>query len=608
MSHPANESSVDVLVVGAGPAGLMCAYGLAKAGVNVRIVEKRADKIAAGQADGIQPRTIEVLQSYGLAERLLREACQLHRVAFYHPGPNGGVERVARIPDVTAPTARYPFEATLHQGAIEDIFIDAMQPLGLVVERQTVPVSMQLSKDAAELNDPSAYPVHVVLQHLDSNATQGDAETETIHAKFVVGADGAHSWVRKSLGIAMEGAQTEYIWGVLDLVPETDFPDVRSRCAIHSANGSCMIIPREGDGIRLYVQLSDTDVVDPATGRVDPTKMGPSEILEVARRSLHPYTIATPKEFEWSTIYIIGQRVASQFSANERVFIAGDACHTHSPKAGQGMNASMSDSHNLVWKLAQVLRGTADMSLLKTYELERRKFAQDLISFDREFSALFSRKPRSHENDTEGVSHEEFFGAFKTFGAFTSGIGIHYADSAIVDSTHQAAAQHITVGQRMPPQMLLRAADARPYELQDLLPADARFKILVFAGDTTQPAQRARVERLAGELHGVLALFGAGGAVEGTFDVLAISSGKKEDVGYADVPALLRSHWSKVFVDDVDMLGRQGGHAYENFGIGSEGAVVVVRPDGYVGLVFPFGAVQDAKAYFAAFLRARPVQ
>ncbi|KZP03084.1 FAD-binding monooxygenase, partial [Athelia psychrophila] len=390
MSHPANESSVDVLVVGAGPAGLMCAYGLAKAGVNVRIVEKRADKIAAGQADGIQPRTIEVLQSYGLAERLLREACQLHRVAFYHPGPNGGVERVARIPDVTAPTARYPFEATLHQGAIEDIFIDAMQPLGLVVERQTVPVSMQLSKDPAELNDPNAYPVKVVLQHLDSNATQGDAETETIHAKFVVGADGAHSWVRKSLGIAMEGAQTEYIWGVLDLVPETDFPDVRSRCAIHSANGSCMIIPREGDGIRLYVQLSDTDVVDPATGRVDPTKMGPSEILEVARRSLHPYTIATPKEFEWSTIYIsayilwldqhlgalmmeltvmhdtVGQRVASQFSANERVFIAGDACHTHSPKAGQGMNASMSDSHNLVWKLAQVLRGTADMSLLKT--------------------------------------------------------------------------------------------------------------------------------------------------------------------------------------------------------------------------------------------------
>ncbi|KAF7969243.1 hypothetical protein HWV62_27888 [Athelia sp. TMB] len=570
MSRPANESKVDVLVVGAGPAGLMCAYALAKAGINVRIIEKRAEKIAAGQADGIQPRTMEVLQSYGLAERLLREACQLHMVAFYNPDAHGGIQRVARKADVSALSARYPFEATLHQGGIEAIFLDALKDIGHVVDRQTVPVSMHLSEDEAELRDSSTYPV----QHLNDEAAR-----ETVHAKFVVGTDGAHSWVRKSLGIAMEGIQTEYIWGVLDLVPETDFPDVRNRCAIHSNNGSCMIIPREGDGIRLYVQLSDTDVIDPTTGRVDPKKMGPDELLE---------------------------RVASQFSASERIFIAGDACHTHSPKAGQGMNASMSDSHNLAWKLAQVLRGTADMSLLQTYELERRKFAQDLISFDRKFSALFSSKPRSKDND-DGVSHEEFSEAFKTFGAFTSGIGIHYPDSVIVNSKHQVIAKNVAIGQRMPPQVLLRAADGRPIELQDLLPSDTRFKILVFAGDTTESSQRAKLERLAEELgnpKSFLSLFSYSGKWESTFDIITISSGKIEDVEYTDVPELFRSHWSKIFVDDQDMLGRQGGRAYENLGIGSAGAVVAVRPDGYVGLVFPFDAVRDADEYFASFMRA----
>ncbi|KAF7964521.1 hypothetical protein HWV62_6261, partial [Athelia sp. TMB] len=531
-------------------------------------------------------------------------------VAFYNPDAHGGIQRVARKADVSDLSARYPFKvklpgsmyvkamlmeykATRHQGGIEAIFLDALKDIGHVVDRQTVPVSMHLSKDEAELRDSSTYPVQMVLQHLNDEAAR-----ETVHAKFVVGTDGAHSWVRKSLGIAMEGIQTEYIWGVLDLIPETDFPDVRNRCVIHSNNGSCMIIPREGDGIRLYVQLSDTDVIDPTTGRVDPKKMGPNELLE---------------------------RVASQFSASERIFIAGDACHTHSPKAGQGMNASMSDSHNLgtslflcimqkaddicfnaAWKLAQVLRGTAHMSLLQTYELERRKFAQDLISFDRKFSALFSSKPRSKDND-DGVSHEEFFEAVKTFGAFTSGIGIHYPDSVIVNSKHQVIAKNVTIGQRMPPQVLLRAADGRPIELQDLLPSDTRFKILVFAGDTTESSQRAKLERLAEELgnpKSFLSLFSYSGKWESTFDIITISSGKIEGVEYTDVPELFRSHWSKIFVDDQDMLGRQGGRAYENLGISSAGAVVAVRPDGYVGLVFPFDAVRDADEYFASFMCA----
>ncbi len=127
-----------------------------------------------------------------------------------------------------------------------------------------------------------------------------------------------------------------------------------------------MVIPREGDKIRLYIQLSDTDAVNPETGRVDVGRYDPQRLLEVAKKTLQPYTIdVEPGKIDWWTIYQseyptfplslgsrlffykVCQRVASKFTAHERVFIAGDACHTHSPKAGQGMNASMNDTHNL---------------------------------------------------------------------------------------------------------------------------------------------------------------------------------------------------------------------------------------------------------------------
>ncbi|KAL4251565.1 PheA/TfdB FAD monooxygenase family protein [Abortiporus biennis] len=591
------ESKVDVLIIGAGPAGLMCAQGLNRAGVKVRIVDQRPKRVAAGQADGIQPRTVEVLQSYGLAERLLREGNQLHMAAFYNPSPNGGIERTDRTPDVTAPSARYPHEVTLHQGAIEAIFVDSMRERGLEVDRPIIPTSLELSTEESELKDPNAYPVKVELKHLEDNTT------ETVRAKFVVGSDGAHSWVRKTLGITMDGEQTDYIWGVVDMIPDTDFPDIRNRCAIHSNNGSCMIIPREGDKVRLYVQLSEKEVhVDPETGRVDRKKFGPEQVMEVARKSLKPYYIDKVGEVDWWTIYIIGQRVASKFSAHERVFIAGDACHTHSPKAGQGMNASMNDTHNLVWKMTHVLRGWADISLLKTYEFERRKYAQDLINFDKKFSALFSGKPRTEDNQ-DGVSHEQFLEAFQTFGAFSSGIGIHYTSSVVVQPAHQSFATNQTVGMRILPHVFIRAADARPYELQDLLPADTRFKILVFAGNTANASQLDRVKVLAENVEtGVLKKFG-----NEVFDILSISSAHKEKVNYTDLPEVFRSHWSKVLLDDEDMFKRSGsGKGYEYYGIDTEkGAVVIVRPDGYVGMIAPFEKVEDIETYFAGFMIPR---
>lgn len=585
-----NESLVDVLVLGAGPSGAMCANALACAGVNVRIIDKRPARVAAGQADGIQPRTIEVLQSYGLADCLHSKAALMIMAAFYNPGPKG-IECIGRVSDVTAPTARYPYEATLHQGEIEAIFLDSMQKEGVQVERPIIPIALQISDDPKELADPHAYPVKVVLKHL---AKEPGDDTETVRAKFVVGADGAHSWVRKMLGFSMDGEQTDFIWGVIDMVPseDTDFPDTRNKSAIHSANGSCMIIPREGDKIRLYVQLSDTDAVNPQTGRVEFGRYDPVRLLEVAKKTFRPYTIdAVPDQIDWWTIYQIGQRVASRFTAHERVFIAGDACHTHSPKAGQGMNASMNDTHNLAWKLTHVLRGWADMSLLQTYEFERRKYAQDLIAFDKEFSALFSKKLRE-DGEGPGPTHEEFIGAFQNYGNFSAGVGVHYAPSAVTEPLHQAAAENLIIGQRLLPHVLVRAADAREVNIQDLAPSDSLFKLFVFPGEHADKVA-SFFERPEGFFNKRRDAYG----------VVTVLQGDKRTVNHLAVPRVLRPHWTKVLLDDTDVTGSRGGRIHERYGISrTAGAVVVVRPDGYVGTVAPLDQLTVLDDYFSKFM------
>lgn len=192
-----------------------------------------------------------------------------------------------------------------------------------------------------------------------------------------------------------------------------------------------------------------------------------------------------------------------------------------------------------------------------------------MINFDKKFAALFSGKPRSEDNE-DGVSHEEFIQydalftpfisqlmsftstsvgcrAFQAFGLFTSGIGVHYLPSAIVNPQHQSLASNLPIGQRMPPHIFIRAADSRPVELQDLLPSDTRFKVLVFTGDTTDMMQLKRIRTLAEELdkpEGFLKRFGKGDS-SAVFNVLSISSAKKEKSNYTDVPPVFRTHWSK---------------------------------------------------------------
>jgi 2-polyprenyl-6-methoxyphenol hydroxylase-like FAD-dependent oxidoreductase len=224
----------------------------------------------------------------------------------------------------------------------------------------------------------------------------------------------------------------------MDVLAVTDFPDIRLKAAIQSANeGSVPVIPREGGYlVRIYVELDKLKEDERIASRNNTVDY----VIAAAQRILHPYALEV-KEVAWWSVYEIGQRLCDKFddvpeeevgTRSPRVVIAGDACHTHSPKAGQGMNVSMQDSFNLGWKLASVLRGRCPPQFLHTYSAERQAVAKELIDFDREFAKLFSDPPEAAADAaSEGVDLTEFQKYFVKQGRFTAGTETRYRPSII---------------------------------------------------------------------------------------------------------------------------------------------------------------------------------
>ncbi|KAI2631113.1 FAD binding domain-containing protein [Xylaria nigripes] len=657
-------SEVDVLIVGAGPAGLMLSLWLSRLGIVTRIVDKRTDKIFSGQADGFQARTLEILDSFGINE-VWEMANRVSEVSFWNPDSDGQIRRNNRHPNNVLGLSRF-MEVVLHQGHMEGFFLNniaASHPhpanpnYPIQVERMVIPTSLTL--DEEKVNDENAYPISVTLQHLtveeatptqrlsnlndglfrsnlagddvsallEQSEKRGGSREEMVKAKYMVGCDGAHSWTRKTLGkeFEMKGEMTDYIWGVLDIVPITDFPDIRNRCMIHSeSSGSVMIIPRENKLVRLYTQLRDVYSGD---GRVDRSKITPDQILKAAQKILGPYKLEY-HYCDWWTAYQIGQRVGDKFSKSERIFLAGDAVHTHSPKAGQGMNVSMQDAYNLGWKLGLVCRGIAKRDILSTYELERKQIANELITFDQKFSRFFSGKPAKDVMDEVGVSMEEFSNAFNLSHMFTTGIGANYKPSALVakpqengaDSAsagHNSKAQstlslatNLKPGMRFPSYQVVAQSSAQTWQLQHKLPSDGRFRLVVFSGDISQPARQKLINGLGAWLskdvlprYPRIALCAASDPHSGVkfrteqdpsvIDVLLVHSAKRTDVDilrdlhevYHPFDSKLGWDYDKIFTDD-ESYENSHGQAYKGYGVDREqGALVVVRPDGYVGLV-----------------------
>lgn len=606
---------VDVLIVGCGPAGLTLAAQLAVfPGIRTCIVDQKDGPLQMGQADGIACRTMEMFEAFNFSERVLKEACWINEVTFWKPDEKqqGSIVRHGRVQDTEDGLSEFP-HVVLNQARVHDFYLEFMRNSASRLEPHYSRTFLDLVIDRTA----DDYPVTVQLKRTDA---AHDGQVETLKARYVVGCDGARSGVRKAIGRKLVGDSANHAWGVMDMLAVTDFPDIRYKVAVQSANGNLLVIPREGGYlVRFYVEMDKLGEEE----RVANRGITLDKLIAAAQRILHPYTLDV-KEVPWWSVYEIGQRICDKYddvpdeagTLLPHVFIAGDACHTHSPKAGQGMNFSMQDTFNLGWKLAAVLSKQCGPELLRTYSQERQVVAQELIDFDREWAKMFSDRPQQDASgNAQGVDPKEFQKYFEQHGRFTAGMGTHYRPSSICgDGVHQNLATGFVVGTRFHSAPVLRLFDAKPIELGHIAKADGRWRLYAFAAAADTPGNGdSGIGALCSFLDEssdspVRKYTKAGQDIDAVFDLRAIFQQGHRELDLGLTPALLRPRKGRYGLQDYEKAfcpdTRSGMEIFALRGIDrAQGALVVVRPDQYIAHVLPLSAHQALADFFARFMR-----
>lgn len=352
-----NNEQADVLIVGAGPTGLVLALWLAKLGVRSRIIDKSAEPGTTSRAVAVQARTLEFYRQIDLAGAVVEGGVKVAGVNLWVKGARAARVPLARIGEGLSP---FPYALMYPQDVHERLLIDRLDALGIRVERRTelLRFEQQIKSVRAVLKRP-------------------DGSEQICHAAYLAGCDGAQSAVRRVLGTGFPGGRYSGMFYVADVNAAGSALDGEIHVEIDEAD-FLAVFPLKGIGrLRLIGPIREKSDDEPSFD-------------DISERAINNLKL-TIHSVNWFSSYHVHHRVATSFRV-ARTFMLGDAAHVHSPVGGQGMNTGIGDAVNLAWKLAAVLNGSARESLLETYEMERIAFARRLVNTtDRVFTFITKR-------------------------------------------------------------------------------------------------------------------------------------------------------------------------------------------------------------------------